>query len=189
MTNVFLTDDEMREVVEALASDIGSTYGAPNTHKLTLPDGREVLFRAEMRPEEMTFTDVSDWSGDTYGRTAWGKESRTYTGYHWRPEGFDGNAEVISSDRDARLWWQPPADVARGTEEFRKLRRAVRDLLEFGYSYILVEVCEGADAYGRPIVTDVAGVGLIEPTEDESYLTEMVAELVRELVTTEGENR
>jgi hypothetical protein len=57
----------------------------------------------------------------------------------------------------------------------------VRDLLEYGFSIVTVERCEGTDAYGRPIVRDVASLAGIEPYSDDDDLASIVSELLDEL--------
>src|ERR1035437_10345370 len=93
-----------------------------------------------------------------------------------------GHVEQYSHDyiRDGH---EPrPADgPKRGTLEFGTFRRQVRDLLEMGFSGVTLELCSGTDAYGRPIVINVASLWGIDSFEG-GYLFEVVAELAAEVL-------
>ncbi len=136
----------------------------------TLPDGR--LIRCRIVPDE--FTAVNDF--DVYGRAACVElnESR-------RPEGFTGNAEKLSYGNEGPWWWEPPADVKRSDEGFAELRECVRELLAFGFSTVVVELCDGVDAYGHPVVVDVEALSAVDTT-DPAYVGEVSRELVSELL-------
>jgi hypothetical protein len=98
-----------------------------------------------------------------------------------RPPGFDGNAEKLYACGTDAFWWQPPADgPKRGTEEFAQERRLVIDLASWGMKRVALEILDGTDAYGRPIVVNVASLGGIDSLED-GYLAEVVSELAAEL--------
>jgi len=161
------------EVLEALADD-GDTA--------ELDDGRTLRLRIESDP-----SDVRDlWSDDCYGAVAW-VEDRPRNDYGYppdRPEGFDGNAEKLGIGRGYdRFWWQPPADVARGTEQFRALRTLVSDLLEFGFSNVGLEVLEGENAYHEAIVVNAAWLGGVEPWSygEREVLDDILSQLLPEL--------
>ena len=134
------------------------------------------MLRLRIEPDQDS--DLNDF--DCYGRTAPTKRSR-YSDYpDTRPQGFDGNAEKIWLGGDA-IWWQPPADgPARGTAEFRSLRALVRDLAEYGFHGVVLELTRGVDAYHRPIVRNVASLWGIDSLED-GYLREVAGELAAEL--------
>ena len=68
----------------------------------------------------------------------------------------------------------------RGTPEFAEFRRLVLDLLEYGYKGVTLELCDGTDAYGRPVVRDVASLWGIDSL-DNGYLAEVISELAGEL--------
>ncbi len=57
--------------------------------------------------------------------------------------------------------------------------------MEYGFSVLLLELLSGEDAYGRPIVMDVASLGGIEPFPSGDDLAEIVRDLADDL-TTEG---
>ena len=147
-------------------------------------DGDEVetssgTLRLRVEPDEIGF---DTWSDDCYGRVEYVDDRpRHYVGqYPARPDGFDGNAEKIHV-RDGAYWWQPPADIVRGTDVFTRQRRLVRDLLDYGFSSVGLELLKGTDAYGRPIVTNAAWLGGVEPNADADYLAEVVRDLASEL--------
>ena len=77
-------------------------YGDPRM--LKLDDGR--LLRCSVEIDQDTRVEDEEF----YGTFAWVRKDRDYVGsYHTtRPEGFDGNAEVLVNEDHARLWWQPP---------------------------------------------------------------------------------
>lgn len=133
---------------------------------IDLPDGRKLRLR--IQPDDTNpFTEY-----ETYGKVEWA--NRRYE--RQRPDGFDGNAEILNG-----AWWQPPADgPKRGTEEFAKFRQLVLKLIEFGMETVILEVLDGEDAYHRPIVTQVTSLGGIDSLED-GYLAEVVKELGEEL--------
>ncbi len=158
----------MRTSLEDLTSD-GDT--------LELEDGR--VLRLGIEADDINpFEDNPDF----YGRIGWSK-SNYYTGRSERPDDFDGSAEKLSIYNDV-CWWQPPKDVARmrqtNPEAFRSFRDLVRDLASFGSHYVKLEVLQGEDAYHRPIVVNVAGLGGVDSIESQ-YVREVVSELASEL--------
>lgn len=175
-----MTTDERQLDLSSLTDD-GDT--------IELGDGRTLRLRIENDDTPV----MDQWSDDCYGRVEWIDphaiarwQDRTgnYNGAP-RPAGFDGNAEKLhlslppngSSDY---YWWQPPADVPRTSEHFRTMRAAVEELLTWGYYSVGVELLDGTDAYGRPIVANAAWLGGIEPNYG-SYLAEVISDLVAEL--------
>lgn len=100
-----------------------------------------------------------------------------------RPRGFDGRARKLRFGRsyDA-IWWQPhPDDLITDADRAAEAQRIIR-LLEDGFVTVTVERCQGADAYGRPIVIAVASLGGIEACADEDYLAEIVSDLAHDLL-------
>jgi hypothetical protein len=143
---------------------------------IELDDGRCLRLRIE--PDDLNpFEDF-----DCYGKLAQGRRHED-TGREIRPDGFDGNAEKLSM-RSGGIWWQPPSDgPKRGTDDFAELRRLVLDLDEFGMVSVKLEILDGKDAYGQPIVVNFASMGGIEPYPGE-YLAEIISELAAELELT-----
>lgn len=141
-----------------------------------LPDGRYLRLRIQPDDDYNPFDEV-----DCYGRVSHVDNHRDRTtGWTLRPDGFDGNAEKVWAMHD-NYWWQPPADgPRRGTDEFRKLRQLVCDLIAFGGQVVTVELLRGTDAYGRSIVRDVASLGGIDSLAD-GYLAEVVSDLIGQI--------
>jgi hypothetical protein len=164
------------------AQDRVDAENAPDLSRLTddgdtveLNDGRTLRLRIE--------SDDIDPFGEfeVYGKVASPGRQNEY-GYQTRPKGFDGNAERLYYGNSGPIWWQPSPDgPKRGTPEFAGERDMVRNLLEFGMSGYLLEILDGEDAYGRPIVGHVASLWGIEPFPAREYQTEIVKELWSEL--------
>jgi hypothetical protein len=158
-----LLDERWRRAgidIEALTSD-GDV--------IDLPDGRKLRLRVE-HDDQDPFGEY-----ETYGKVEAGVRN-DYTN-DGRPSGFDGNSEKLAQ----KVWWQPPAGAPqRGTEEFRRFRSLVIDLLNYGMHGVTLEVLDGKDAYRRPIVVQVANLGGIDSLED-GYLADVVKELAEEL--------
>lgn len=154
------TDEILAEAIDALTDD-GDTF--------ELPDGATLVLR--IQPDECST--IEDIGGDWYGAIEWEDTRRTNSyGHVMRPDGFDGNAEKLST-RDGSIWWQPPTDVKRGTDTFDAMRRNLIDLIEYGYSSVGVEYHKGTDAYGRPIVRGCSWLGGFEPFEDVADALEL----------------
>lgn len=141
---------------------------------IDLPDGRTLRLR--IQPDDVNpFED----NPESYGRLArveiWDRDGMRAG----RPEGFDGAAEKLSIFNDV-VWWQPPKDVKRSDPGFREFRNLIRDLASFGSHYVSLEVLDGTDAYNRPIVVNVAGLGGVDSLEN-GYLAEVVRDLADEL--------
>jgi hypothetical protein len=165
--------DTTELMVQELAT---ADYGSESVVKMD--DGRVIRCRVEIDD-----IPASEHINDADG---WGKVSEYAYDYHRagntpRPDGFDSNAEKIQVDRGAWMWWQPPTDVARTDPHFAEVRQEVRDLLEMGFRGVVLELCNGIDAYGRPIVTEVASLWGIDSL-DNGYMATVVAELLDELL-------
>ena len=142
-----------------------------------LPNGTTLRLREEPDND----TSLNDW--DCYGKVEWlsGYGSRN------RPEHFNGMAEIMRTHRE-NYWWQPPSfdkqSIAQwySDSEYRNsLRNQVREILDFGFRVLILEVCSGEDAYGNPIVKDYTTIGGVEPliddTTTEGYVYDMILEL------------
>jgi len=100
------------------------------SHPTTIEyDGRTYTYKSVV-DEDSSIMDDGDWCGEL----EWSKD---------RPDAFNGNAEIIKRDRRDNMWWQPPADVKRGTESFTNLRRFICDALDYGYVGVVVEDQDG----------------------------------------------
>lgn len=159
MTTTTLTPELLAEIASVLDDD----------KPYTLDDGRVLRFRIETDYD----SDLNDY--DYLGKYAHVEPDRYYYVYPHapRPAGFDGRARIIRL-RDVNVWWQPPTDYEKCDRSVRdSIYRTACEVLEYGYVYYFVEVCEGQDAYGRLIVRDVASLGGIEPLlygKDREYV-------------------
>jgi hypothetical protein len=100
-----------------------------------------------------------------------------------RPDGFDGGAVKIEVGQDSWAWWQPCKDAVYPTpEDFEKDKRRVSNLCQYGFVGVRLEVCEGEDAYHRPIVRQEASVwGEEWDCMENSYGQEIIGDLAAEL--------
>jgi len=144
-------------------------------------EGGGRMLRLTHEPDDMSIMDEQG-DGVWCGRLEWGRRS-SCTGHNLRPDGFDGGAEIIYTDGRDSLWWQVPADVKRGSDSYRSLRRVITDILEHGYQVVVVELCAGFNAYGDPVVREFASLGCVEPFPGRDYEREIVAGLVHEVLT------
>lgn len=122
---------------------------------MTLPNGR--ILRLKEQPDE--HTTVHDFA-DNYGEVALVAHNND-TGFRKpRPSTFDGKARIIRT-YDGEYWWQPPDDY---TDEMLTITlNVLTDVLSYGFREYTLELCEGADAYRRPIVIGYATMAGIEP--------------------------
>jgi hypothetical protein len=164
-----MTEEERAGALAELDED-GATFA--------LADGRSLRLR--IGPDDVNPFDETD----IYGAIGWSVPN-VVTGRDQRPDGFTGNAEKLY-DRGGPVWWEPPADGPARTDrvEFAKFRRLVRDLLECGWSIVTLELLQGADAYGRPIVRAAASLAGLEPSCDSDYLADVLGDLLDEVTAT-----
>jgi len=143
---------------------------------LTLDDGRVLRLKIEC-DQDATINDF----GDCYGISGYVENGRRNDyGYYPRPEGFTGNSEKLWWGNDGPWWWEPPTDVKRSDPVFKSLRDSVRELLEFGFKGVVLELCEGKDYYGKQIVINSASLWGCDSV-DAPYLQEIVRELADEM--------
>jgi hypothetical protein len=144
-----------------------------------LPNGQSV--RCISSPDE--FTDIND--DEFFGRLEWVRKSSNLYGDNrtTRPDWCDGNAEIIDREHFSVLWWQPSSDAKRGTDEFTRLRRSLMDIVNYGYQVITLELREGTDAYGRPIVIDVESEMGVEAMADDGDIREITRNLFDEMMS------
>lgn len=166
-------DDIAAELV-----DRDPTYGAPS--RVDLPDGRWLTM--EVEPDDIDPLDdmgEGTWAGPVVAveRSSWSIHPEP------RPDGFDGRARKLSCHDRGDYWWQVPDDVP--ADKIDAFGQSIRDLLEYGYSYVVVKLHEEvADSIGGTHEVEVnrAGLGGIEPFPDDAYLTEVAADLVAEVL-------
>ena len=139
-----------------------------------LPDGRALRVRIETDHD----TEVGDY--ECYGRVAWVETDRDTGQAKSRPEGFDGRALKLHAYGGDTFWWQPPYDMGMPDDDLPRSRAQVIELVSFGFHGVIVELLDGHDAYGEPIVRDVASLWGVDDIADE-YVRSVVADLVEEL--------
>jgi len=161
---------KLADIVDDLAED-GDCHD--------LDDGRTLRLRIQPDEDFDPFLET-DHYGDIVHVEDRSLRNRE-TGRYERPARFDGNAEKLDASRSDQVWWQPPADgPKRGTPEFAAFRTFVEELLQRGCYVVTVEVLCGEDAYGHPIVVDVASLGGIDSFAD-GYLATIVTDLISDL--------
>lgn len=132
---------------------------------MTLPNGRIL----RLKEEADQHTTVHDFT-DNFGEVAHTDYDRDTGLRKPRPAAFDGKARIIRT-YDGEYWWQPPDGY---TDEGLALTlNVLTDILSYGFREYTLELCEGSDAYGRPIVIGYATMAGIEPfikPDDLSWL-------------------
>lgn len=139
--------------------------------KLELGDGRILQFR--MTPSDLS---INEW--ECYGTVEHIRHGNTA-----RPKHFDGMAEKIWGYNE-QYWWQPPADLRSNWHSYEhknKFRETVRNILSFGFDDYWIELCQGENAYGDPIVVDYVALGGLEPLQDDTDMADTVVEMSCEL--------
>lgn len=168
-----LTPDTRQELLDELRED---------GDRFTLEDGRELVLRVE--PDQCASIMDEQGDGAWCGWLEWDRP-HPYSVYRSRPDGFDGRAEVIRSDRGDRLWWQPPADAMPGTELHASLRSTIGDILDYGYYAYVLELLapeDQADHYGRRPVLNAASLGGVEPFADKDHVRSIVSDMLEEVM-------
>lgn len=147
---------------------------------LDIGGGRSVAYLVEFDQ----FATLNDF--DNYGRTEWVKPDRWGLYPHAeRPEGFDGSACILSAGGES-VWWQPPDDwKTLTTDTQRRVLEAVYRILECGFQVVTVELYEGQDHYGKPVVRNACSYGGVEPWEygDLSTLLMVLPDLLGEVLS------
>jgi hypothetical protein len=150
----------------ATMADLSSLKDHGDT--VELADGRTVRLTIEPDTDHSIMDDQGE--GMWCGALAWDNPQRTNEyGYVMRPIGFEsGRCEVIETDGRYRLWWAVPDDIKVGSDQHRKLRETIRDLLRYGYVVVgLTLECEhggtldsayvgGVDSFYPELVDDLA---------------------------------
>lgn len=129
-------------------------------------DGR--VWTLKLEPDQDTSIMDGD-AGDWFGELAWDGPRNAY-GWPTRPDGMDGRARKLTRDRDAAIWWQPPADVTE-PDLLRTMARQIRDILEYGYTVVVLETSDGRSV----------AIGGVEPFADRDYMADIVGSLVDEI--------
>ena len=168
-----MTTDEVSTLLTELTDDRDT---------VELPDGRTVRLRIEHDPDTRLIGEGADF--DCYGKLEWRDTRDRWGEGHWpaRPDGFDGNAEVLCAPSSDPVWWQPAeGSPARGTREFVEMRRGMLELLEFGFQQVGLEILETCDCCD---VTSVRGSAWIGGVDDATgdHLQELIGELFADVM-------
>lgn len=123
-------------------------------------------------------TDDFDWYGTI-------ELEEISSGRGQRPPGFTGAAEVVYRDRFGRTWWQPPADVARGSEGFTSLRKLVRGWYREEWHYVGIVVTVSRLCPCCHELREVATESLwgVESYASADYVAEVVRDLLADIET------
>ena len=176
--------DVIDDAGQAHAVDVGSRSWQQQLHqawkvagcpidRAVTHDGYTLTVR--LRPDDgATLIDSGDWYGTLV-------EQRRNT-QQQRPHPCDGNAEIVYRDRWVSVWWQPPADVPRGTEAFTSLRERVRGWYADAWHYVTVQitVTSTRPCCGSRYVVGEGSLGGVE-SDAEDYHAEVVGELLAEI--------
>ena len=122
-----------------------TTYEALREHgdTMPLPDGRTLRLR--VTPDDSTGMDDFDLYGEA-----------------WPTEHTDRTVKLLSIV--GPFDWEPPADYESMHEDDKaSLRVLVGEIVSFGFSAVWLELLDGEDAYGSPVVVDYAVIGGVEP--------------------------
>lgn len=121
-----------RSEAASVAADILDGYLGGKPATVTADNGVTYVVSIE-HDSDNNLPDSGDWYGQL--ETAIERYSKGQ-----RPSGFNGNAEVVFSDRHGRVWWQPPADVPRNSNSFAAMRKRVRGWYNDDWTYVGVVV-------------------------------------------------
>lgn len=150
-----------------------------DTH--TLPDGRTLRVRI-LPDHDYRVTDDSDWFGALAPVTL-----DRCTGWHdGRPAGFDGAAVIITDHHGDRWWWQAPDDVRANPDRMTAMRACLVDALTYGASVVMLDLCDGTDAFGAPIVRHYVCIGGVLDAYDTDVLREVLSDLLDDLCNDTG---
>lgn len=167
---MMVRDERVKHMREELEPGVTMLYSLSDGESMELPDGKVIRCRIEVDQD----TQINDF--DCYGRVEWVGRDRESA----RPAGFNGAACKLWA-RDA-FWWQPPSDLKPGDDAYASLRAMLPELVEYGFIGVVVELCEGHDRYGKPIVIDFESLWGIDDSDD-SNVREVSRELIREILS------
>ncbi len=137
---------------------------------IELEDGRTIRLRIESDPD----TSVNDY--DCYGRVAWVKHRPWGEHDQPRPAGFTGRAMKLETYSGDAFWWEPCEDSPDPRAEISMMR----DLITYGFHGLILELLDGTDAYGHPIVVETASLWGVDNLDAENVRF-IVADLASEL--------
>jgi hypothetical protein len=166
----------MRDLTPAttLTHPLDSLTDDGATH--TLPDGRTLRVRI-LPDHDYTVAGDGDWFGAIEPVTI-----APWSGRHdGRPAGFDGAAVIITDHHGDRWWWQAPADVRVNPDSMTAMRACLVDALTYGASVVMLDLCDGTDAFGAPIVRHYVCTGSVLDAHDPVTLRDVLGDLLCEL--------
>lgn len=137
---------------------------------LELADGRTLRLRFEPDPD----SSINDYDSD--GRVEWTRNN-DYGAV--RPDGFTGRARILEKHLGSSLWWEPYEDLTEDqirSEEFR-----IHQLVEYGFNVVFLELCDGEDAFGRPVVKEYETLGMVEWDASGAYLKDILEGMLAEM--------
>lgn len=162
--------DTIQDIIAELAADGDECEVGAWTLRLTIA------------PDEYADPMEDMGEGEWYGRVEYAKWAPFYRGERYaRPEWADGGAELLRPHFTDPMWWRPADDVVRDRELRDRMRRSLLELLEFGYSVVVVEAFRHRDIYGRGCVEAVASLGRVAEWGDD--VADIVGDVVAEVLT------
>ena len=139
--------------------------------------GNGSILRLLIQPDDSY--SINDYDSD--GRVEWvSGDSNWWPVRYPRPDGFTGRARIIERDHGSALWWEPYWDLTEAQISAELPR--IKELCQYGFSRITLELCRGRDYYGLPIVVDSATIGGVDAvSENHDYLQSVLQDLLSEL--------
>ncbi len=138
--------------------------------KVELDDGRVIRLRLRFEPDYDT--NINDF--DAYGKVEWTRDN-DYGAV--RPKTFTGRARLMQRDRWQSQWWEPYEEMTDA--DIRAEMPRMRELIEYGFKVLCLELCDGHDAYGNLIVQSVEYLGGVEFDDvPKEYIDDMYDELM-----------
>ena len=98
-------------------------------------------YKVYATPDDFSIMDEQG-EGVWCGQLEWTQNSSD-TGYRVRPYGFDGNAEVLDTDGNHSLWWQPLSDCKPNSEIRANVRKEVLLAIREGFARLVIEEPDG----------------------------------------------
>lgn len=154
--------------------DFTSLFTKGSSHRVPISD--DCFLR--LRDEPDLYTTISDFS-DAYGEVYPTARDRDSGFRMERPRTFDGAARILIT-HDGGWWWQPPKEIVKA-ETLNAIATTVKDILNYGFTTYILELCKGTDAYGKPIVVAYACLPGVEPFASPEEMGWMLADLYDDL--------
>lgn len=162
--------------------DFESLYTSGPSHRIPISD--DCFLR--LRDEPDLHTTISDFK-DCYGEVYPTARDRDTGLRKERPSTFNGAARLIITN-DGSWWWQPPKELIESKSEpvknamiLNAISATIKDILNYGFTTYILELCKGADAYGKPIVVAYACLSGVEPFIPSADMAWMLTDLYDDL--------